>query len=221
MLFHFLALASYVRSKTKIPFLCLSFLWNQMDMLATQATQGQTPRLQDVGWKVRWNRIVQDQLWGPSVPFFLETKRKLHGVNFLKDFCSLNASSWGALDEGREKEGELATTSLEFEFHLQFPVAPCRLSFQISANQREAETSANVNKHWKTRAKGNDVITNVISANQHFASTFSMQIFKFQRRSCKLSFLSLPAARPTRRACSQAKTSGSVNTRSDREKIGQ
>ena len=27
----------------------------------------------------------------------------------------------GALVEGREKEGELATTSLEFEFHLQFP----------------------------------------------------------------------------------------------------
>ena len=36
---------------------------------------------------------------------------------------------------------------------------------------------------------GNDVISNVISANQRFASTFSMQIFKFQRRSCKLSFL--------------------------------
>ena len=28
--------------------------------------------------------------------------------------------------------------------------------------------SANVNKHWKTRVKGNDVITNVISANKHF-----------------------------------------------------
>ena len=48
----------------------------------------------------------------------------------------------------REKEGELATTFLEF------PVAPCRLSCQIPANQRETETSANVNKHWKTRAKG-------------------------------------------------------------------
>ena len=76
------------------------------------------------------------------------------------------------------------------------PVAPCRLSCHISANQREAETSANVNKHWKTRAKGNDVITKVISANQHFASTFSMQISKFQRRSYKL-FLS-PAPPPER-----------------------
>ena len=60
---------------------------------------------------------------------------------------------------------------------------------QISANQREAKTSANVNKHWKIRAKGNDAITSVISAKQHFAPLFSMQIIKFQRRSCKISFL--------------------------------
>ena len=65
--------------------------------------------------------------------------------------------------------------------------------------------SANVNKHWKTRAKCNDVITNVISANQHFASTFSMQIFKFQRRSSKLSFLFPPRRQSARRACVQAK----------------
>ena len=62
--------------------------------------------------------------------------------------------------------------------------------------------SANVNKHWKTCAKGNDVIANVISPNQHFASTFSMQIFKFQRRSCKVS---RPAAGAPWRACSQAR----------------
>ena len=101
---------------------------------------------------------------------------------------SPRASSPGRSSGGREKERELATTSLEFEF--QFPWAPRRLSCQIAANQGEAETSANVNKHWKTRAKGNDVITYAISANRYFASTFSMQIFKFQRlRSCKLSFL--------------------------------
>ena len=39
------------------------------------------------------------------------------------------------------------------------------------------------------RAKANEVISNVISANQHFVSTFSMQMFKFQGRSCKFSFL--------------------------------
>ena len=84
------------------------------------------------------------------------------------------------------REESLQLRPWNFELHLQFSVTPRRLSCQISANQREAETSAGVNKHWKTRAEGDDVITNVISANQHFASTFSMQIFKFQRRSCKL-----------------------------------
>ena len=56
------------------------------------------------------------------------------------------------------------------------------------------ETSVNVNKHWKTVAKGNEVLTNVISANQHFTSTFLMQIFKLQgwTSSCKLSFLFPP-----------------------------
>ena len=44
------------------------------------------------------------------------------------------------------------------------PVAPCRLSCQISANQRKVKTSVNVNKHLKPLAKGNDVITNVIQS---------------------------------------------------------
>ena len=56
--------------------------------------------------------------------------------------------------------------------------------------------SANVNKHWKTRVKGNDVITNVISANKHFASTFSIQMFKFQRRNCNWVLLPFPAPLP-------------------------
>ena len=56
--------------------------------------------------------------------------------------------------------------------------------------------SANVNKHWKARVKGNDVITNVISANKHFASTFSIQMFKFQRRSCNWVLLPFPAPLP-------------------------
>ena len=74
------------------------------------------------------------------------------------------------LAAGREKEGELATTSLKFEFHLQLPFGAQSTELLDFPNQREAETSANVKKHWKTRAKGNDVISNVISANQHFAS---------------------------------------------------
>ena len=72
------------------------------------------------------------------------------------------------------------------------PVARLRLSCQISANQPGAEKSANGNKHWLTGAKGNDVIANVITTNQLFSSTFWMQMFKFRRRCCKLSFLFPP-----------------------------
>ena len=52
--------------------------------------------------------------------------------------------------------------------------------------------SSNVKKYWILRAKGNDVIPNVISANQNFASIVLMQMLKFQRGSCKLSFLFSP-----------------------------
>ena len=48
---------------------------------------------------------------------------------------------------GQENEGELETTSLEFEFLLKFPVATHQLSCQISANRHKAETNMNVNKH--------------------------------------------------------------------------
>ena len=103
----------------------------------------------------------------------------------------------GALATGLEKEGELATMSLEFEFHLQSQPG-LDPHCQISTNQRDAETSKNVNENWKTCAKSNDAITNVISVNQHnfFTLTFSMQIFKFQTRSCKLSFLFPPQSAP-------------------------
>ena len=54
---------------------------------------------------------------------------------------------WGALAAGQEKEGELATTSLGFEFTSNSRLAPRRLSCQLSSNQRKAETSTNVNKY--------------------------------------------------------------------------
>ena len=66
------------------------------------------------------------------------------------------------------------------------PVAlPVYWAVRFPPNQREGETSSNVHV-----PRGNDVITNVISANQHFASTFSMQIVKFQRRTARSPFLS-------------------------------
>ena len=70
---------------------------------------------------------------------------------------------------------------LEFEFHLQFP---CGSLLTELLNFCQSAWSRNENKckqTLKTHAKGNDVITNVISANQHFTSTFLMQMLKFQR----------------------------------------
>ena len=49
----------------------------------------------------------------------------------------------GSLAAGLEKEGELANLNSTSNS----PMALRRLSCQISANQREARTSANVNKH--------------------------------------------------------------------------
>ena len=51
------------------------------------------------------------------------------------------------LAAGREKEGELATMSLKFEFHLQLPFGAQSTELLDFPNQREAETSANVKKH--------------------------------------------------------------------------
>ena len=75
-------------------------------------------------------------------------------------------------------EGELVNTSLEFKFHLQFPCGsqPTELSdFRQSARSR--------NKRKCKQTEKNAL---------HFALTFPMQIFQFQRGSCKLSFLFPP-----------------------------
>ena len=77
------------------------------------------------------------------------------------------------------------------------PSIPLWLPVNWTVNQSERQSvrsgkSTNVNKYWTTRAKGNDVITDVVSANQHFALTFLTQMFKFQRHNCKHSFLFLP-----------------------------
>ena len=49
-----------------------------------------------------------------------------------------------------------------------------------------------VNPLFQTLAKGNDVITKVISINQQFASTFSIKNLKFLRRDCMFSFIFPP-----------------------------
>ena len=70
----------------------------------------------------------------------------------------------GALAAGREKEGELQLRLWNLNSTSNSPST--KLSGAVPANEREAETSAKVSKHRKTRTKGNDVIINVISANQ-------------------------------------------------------
>ena len=49
-------------------------------------------------------------------------------------------ASRGALAAGREKEGELATTSLEFKFYLQFP---CGLPSTKLSDFRQSVRSGN------------------------------------------------------------------------------
>ena len=82
-----------------------------------------------------------------SKPFTLNRSEEVSLFGY-KPSCSLACEQAvrGTLAAGREKEGELATTSLELNSTSSSPVAPHGLSCQISANQREAETSANVNK---------------------------------------------------------------------------
>ena len=82
------------------------------------------------------------------------------------------------------------------------PVAPRRPCCQIFANHREAETSENENKRLTTRAQGNGVITNVMSANRLFRCRYS------NSRDVVASSPSFSrlAARALLRACSQAKT---------------
>ena len=91
----------------------------------------------------------------------------------------------GALAVGWEKEGKLTTMSQEFEIHLQFP---CSSPLTELSDFRQSAQSGNERECKQTWAKGNGVITNVISANQHFTSAFLMGIFKFERHCCKLFF---------------------------------
>ena len=74
-------------------------------------------------------------------------------------FLGLQASSPGRSGGGAGKGRRVCN----YDSTSNSPVAR-RLSCQISAHQRGVETSANVNKHWKTR--GYNLITKVISANQ-------------------------------------------------------
>ena len=130
-------------------------------------------------------------------------------VSFEKSFlyCAIACvqALWGSLAARKEKGGELETMSLwNLNSTSNFPVALRRLSCQFSANHCEAEISANVNEHLKTRAKDNDVITYVISANEHFTALFRCRYSNSRIVVASSPSFSRPAARVPRRACSQA-----------------
>ena len=94
----------------------------------------------------------------------------------------------------RFREGGLATSFL-WNLNSSSLWLPHRLSSQISANQHEAETSANANKHSNTRAKGNDVSHRLFQCRHSTSRDVVASSPSFSR----------PAAKAARRACSQAK----------------
>ena len=102
----------------------------------------------------------------------LSTVRKtVHGVVRVASFSKPLPSALMHIPvvAWREKEGSLQPRLWSLNSTSNSPVAFRRLSCQIYANQRKAETSANVNKNWQTCAKGNDVISNVLCASQHLS----------------------------------------------------
>ena len=114
---------------------------------------------------------------------------------------SLRASSPGRAEKKKEN---LQLRLWNLNSIPNSPVTPRWLSCQISTNQREAETSANVNKHWKTRAKGNDV--NIMSSPP---ITISHRLFWCRYSNSRdvvasSPSFSHPAARLSRRASSDA-----------------
>ena len=102
----------------------------------------------------------------------------------------------GALAARREKEGELATTFVESEFHLRFPcVSPSTelLHFcQSSGSGNGCECKQNIEKHVLR------VMTSLLSSPLISIShrLFSMQKFKFQRHASSPSFPASPPERP-------------------------
>ena len=75
-------------------------------------------------------------------------------MNYLKEVdnnykISLRASSQGRSGGGAGKGKRACNYISGIWITPPIPVSPHRLSCQISTNQREAETSTNVNKQWK------------------------------------------------------------------------
>ena len=128
-------------------------------------------------------------------PFKSYDKRWGHPTCF-----SLWASSPGCSSSGAGK-GRRACNYVSGIWIL--PPIPLWLPIDLAV--RFSPISANVNKHCKHMPRVMMSLLMSPSANEHFASTFLMQIFKFQRRSCKLSFLFPPRRQGAPESFSQAR----------------
>ena len=115
-------------------------------------------------------------------------------INHSCDVLACNQVLRGPVAEGREKEGEHATMSLEFEFHLQFPSGS--LLTELSDFRQSARSR---NEHECKQTLKN--IINVISANQHFADILHW-LFRYREVAISPSFL--PPCCQSALACLQA-----------------
>ena len=113
-----------------------------------------------------------------------------------------------ALAAGREKEGELATTSLEFEFHLQFPCGSPSTELsdfrQSTRSGNELECKQNIEKHVPR------IMTSLLMSSPPISILHRLFQCRYSNsRDVVASFSSFyrPAARAPRRACLQARTS--------------
>ena len=96
------------------------------------------------------------------------------------DVLACNQALQGAVAVGQEKDGELATMSLEFEFHLQFP---CDSPSTKLSDFRQSARSRNEHECKQTLKN----IINVISTNQHFTDILH-RLFRYREVAISPSF---------------------------------
>ena len=97
----------------------------------------------------KMHRSPEDETSGVYVmtavqPFFTSSRDNYSGKKLACEQALQGAQAAGA---GKGTRACNYVSSWNLNSTSNSPVAPCRLSCQIPANQREAETSANVNKH--------------------------------------------------------------------------
>ena len=64
------------------------------------------------------------------------------------DVLACNQALQGPVAEGQEKEGEHATTSLEFEFHLQFPSGSLSTELSDFRQSARSRNKRKIEKHY-------------------------------------------------------------------------